>query len=380
VSYLAGAVFAGVGMLSVLSVVIRAAFHLEALITPRHVQVLAMLMLVLCLANLYCLGASTFTTLLGGDSFEIAAQIRRATGPVAWSFWLWLMAALLPPLLFVWPAWRRSPRAVAWTGGGVAAGIWGDHYTLIVATLQHDFLPAAVHSTRISFFEWATFLGSAGIFLFLLLIFLRLLPILSIVETRGLASGIGGGAAVARPWPRHASPDWGVAAEFASPDQMADAIKSLRGCTGLRIDGFSPVPVRAAARALGLNAGMGMFAVLGFAAGFAAMFGMCAYATTSDYVFNIGGRPLFSWPAFIVPSVSFGCLCAGLTVMGAMLVLNRLPRLSHPVFNIAGILRASEDRFFVVASGHGEAEEFAQAERVLTGLRPPALAVTRVAQ
>jgi hypothetical protein len=123
-----------------------------------------------------------------------------------------------------------------------------------------------------------------------------------------------------------------------------------------------------------------MFAVLGFAAGFAAMFGMCAYATTSDYVFNIGGRPLFSWPAFIVPSVSFGCLCAGLTVMGAMLVLNRLPRLSHPVFNIAGILRASEDRFFVVASGHGEAEEFAQAERVLTGLRPPALAVTRVAQ
>ena len=77
------------------------------------------------------------------------------------------------------------------------------------------------------------------------------------------------------------------------------------------------------------------------------MFAMCTYATVYDYRFDIGGRPLFSWPYFVVPSVSFGTLAGALAVFLITTALSRLPRLNHPAFNIPGFTRATKDRFFV---------------------------------
>jgi Ni/Fe-hydrogenase subunit HybB-like protein len=381
VTYMAGALLAGTGMLSLLVVVVRHAFGLQALITTRHVNILAALLLGLALVNIYCLAASTFSTMLSGDSFALAAQVRRATGPVAWSFWMLVAAGLVTPLVFLVGALRRSPAVLAWVGGSVCAGIWGDHYTLIVATLQHDFLASSAHATRISFFEWATFAGSGGLFLLLLLLFFRLLPVVSITETRTLTGRTGAEGPGAAPWVGDAdAPLWGVAGEFATEAGMAQALERLRaGTAEWRVDGFGPVASSLAAVALGLRAhSMRGFALGGGIAGAACMFAMCSYATVYDYVFDIGGRPRFSWPAFVVPTVSFGCLCAGLAVMAAMLGLNRLPRLNHPAFNIAGFGRASTDRFFAVAHTRAQRLEPEGAEAVLRKVSPAPLTITRV--
>ncbi len=64
--------------------------------------------------------------------------------------------------------------------------MWADHFMVIVVTLQHDFLPSAAHPYLIGLWAVATFAGSAGVFLFLLLMFLRYLPVVSILETRRL--------------------------------------------------------------------------------------------------------------------------------------------------------------------------------------------------
>ena len=64
--------------------------------------------------------------------------------------------------------------------------------------------------------------------------------------------------------------------------------------------------------------------------GFAAMMGMCVYATAYDYRFQIGGRPLFSWPAFAVPSVSFAMLTGALAAFFNMTFLTRLPSSTIP--------------------------------------------------
>jgi Ni/Fe-hydrogenase subunit HybB-like protein len=374
VTYLAGALLAGTGMLSVLVVVVRHAFALQSLITARHVSLLALLLLGLAVANMYCLGASTVSAMLGGDNFVVAGQVRRATGPVAWSFWMLVAGALVAPLVFLAGRLRRSPAVLAWVGGSACAGIWGDHYTLIVATLQHDFLPSSVHATRISFFEWATFAGSGGVFLLMLLLFFRLVPVVGLARARPYVVPAGAPSGDAD------APLWGVAAEFATQAGMAHALRKLRaGTAGLRVDGYGPVPSVRAAMALGLRAGsMRGFAVVGGVAGALAMFGMCSYATVYGYVFDIGGRPRFSWPDFVVPTVSFGCLCAGLTVAGAMLVGNRLPRLNHPAFNIAGFGRASVDRFFAVAHTSGEQIDPIAAEALLRAMSPAPLAITRV--
>ena len=300
VTYLAGAVFAGVGMLCVLTVILRHALRLEAMITERHLGVLAWLMLGLCAANIYCEATTDFTTLLGGEPAEMAALARRAGGPVAWSFWMLVTAGFLPPLLFLIPPLRARPGLLAWVGGAAAAGIWGDHYTLIVATLQHDYLPSATQATHITFFEWATFAGSGGLFLFLLLLFMRLLPVVSMLGARGLVARTGTGTATARTGdgPPDDAPLWGVAGEFATEAGMAQAARALRhGCQD-RIDAYSPMPNDAVAADLRLRADHAGWAWAAGMAGGAAMFGMCLYATAYDYVFDIGGRPRFSWPAF----------------------------------------------------------------------------------
>ncbi len=378
VTYLVGALFAGVGLLTTLTVVLRDAFGLQSLITGQHLRVLAWMLLGLCLANIYCEVTTDFTVLLGGDRFETAALVRKMTGPVAWSFWMLVTAGFLPPLLLSFAPLRARPAVLAWVGGAAAAGIWGDHYTLIVGTLQHDFMPSAAQATHITFFEWSTFAGSAGLFLLLLLLSLRILPIVSILGARKLAVRTGAGPVGAAGWPDHDAPLWGVAGEFATALAMSRAIADLRAAGGFHVDAYSPVPVQDVAGEMGGRPGMQGWVMAGGVAGGTAMFAMCMYATGYDYVFDIGGRPRFSWPAFLVPTASFGCLCAGMCVVGAMMVLNRLPRLNHPAFNIPGIGRATRDRFFAVAHAHDAAFDAAPAERVFAGLADPALCVSRV--
>ncbi len=175
------------------------------------------------------------------------------------------------------------------------------------------------------------------------------------------------------------APVFAVAAEFDSSDALLASVKAL-GRTGLgRLDAHSPVPIRGMGKALELgSSSMSLIAVGAVLLGFAAMMGMCIYATAYDYVFNIGGRPLVSWPAFVVPSASFSLMTGALVVYLSMLFLNRLPRLNHPAFNIPGFTRVTQDRYFLtVAEGDGPLD-FDAIESALDRLDEPPLRVTRV--
>jgi Ni/Fe-hydrogenase subunit HybB-like protein len=378
VEFLTGAALSGVGMLSALTVLLRRSFGLEALILPRHLDMLGWLILGLGLALLYCLCASAYSVLIGHDPADRANLVRRFVGPQAWAWWLMIGGAVLSVQLLWLGACRRSPGALAAVGLCAAAGIWGDHYTLIVDTLAQDFMPSAAHAYAPDFAGWATFAGSAGLFLFLLLLFLRLLPVISLAETG--AESERPRASVSR-WPRLGSgmAHWAVGAEFADEAALVAAVRLLRARGFGRVDTYTPMPLRKIAEALGLSQDMlPLVALLGFLAGSGFMFGICAYATTEDYVFDIGGRPRFSWPAFIVPSVSCGLLCAALATFLAMLGANRLPRLNHPAFNIPGFLGASQDRLFAVVEAQAEAIDPSIIEQALADLDEHPLASGRV--
>ncbi len=191
VAYLAGALLSGVAAVAMLTVVLRGAFALKPLITERHFDLLGLLLLTLGWINIYCYATEFLVTWLGGNSFDTATLARRLVGPEAWSTWMILGCALLPVQLFWVPALRRSPAMLFLVGVLVSAGIWGDHFMVIVATLQHDFMPAVARPYTIGVWEWAMFAGSAGLFLFLLLMFLRYLPVVSMHEIRRLATVAG---------------------------------------------------------------------------------------------------------------------------------------------------------------------------------------------
>ena len=187
VAFLLGAIYSGVAFIAAMAVVVRGIFSLEELITRRHIEVLAAMLLVLGLLNLYCYAAEIFATQLGGDTFEVAVAHRRLVGPHAWAFWTIAFASLVPVQLFWVPALRRSPILLFAIGLLVAIGMFADHFMVIVVTLQHDFLPSASHPYEADFWGAATFTGSVGLFIALMLMALRYLPLVSIVETKRLA-------------------------------------------------------------------------------------------------------------------------------------------------------------------------------------------------
>lgn len=181
--------------------------------------------------------------------------------------------------------------------------------------------------------------------------------------------------------PKHESgvPLWGVSAEFDTAEATLAAILVLRDHDFGRLDAFSPVPIAGAADAMGLPSRT--IYPASFISGFVgalAMFGMCTYATVFAYRFDIGGRPLFSWPSFIVPSASFGALTGALVAVAVAMVLSRLPRLNHPAFNIPRFTRVTRDGFFVAIESRDDRFDPAQVEAALAGLITQPRRINRV--
>lgn len=363
VTFLVNAVFSGVAVIAALAMLVRTVYRLEAVVTLRHAEILARLLLGLGLASLYGYAAELLSGFLHGDAYARATLVRRFTGPHAWAAWTVLTCALLPVQLFWWARFRRSPLALALVGGLVAVGAYADHVMVLVVTLSHDFLPSSALDYRVGLWGLATFAGSVGMFLVLLLLFLRALPVASLSDLRRQADpGDGPAQAQARadaPAPDAGTPIWAVSAEFATQDQLAAAMRALarrhpsRG-GNVRLDAFGPVPMADALKTLGRHNRSVLPYALGAAlAGGAAFYGMCVYATAYGYVFDVGGRPRFSWPSFVVPSVSFAMMSGTLAVHAVLLFVNRLPRLNHPAFNIPGFGRVTQDRYFLAAEARG---------------------------
>lgn len=384
VSFLIHAVLSGVGVTAALIVLVRVVYGLTGLVTERHLDVLARLMLCLGCASAYCYGAEIFDTFLAGDAAGRGVLVRRMEGGHALAFWAAVIGLTLPPQAFWSARARRSPLILALAGLLVAAGAYADHVMILVVTLTQDFLPSSRLPYSFDMWGVATFVGSLGLFLALVLLFVRYLPSVSITEIRRLVpAGAPAGAVPPRREPEavQGAPLWGVAASFPNETELAAALQALSFLRDrVRLDGYGPVPMPRTLRALGIEGRSILpYALAGAIGGGAAFYGMCLYATAYDYVFLIGGRPRFSWPSFVVPSVSFAMLTGCLAVHAALLWLNRLPRLNHPAFNIPGFLAASQDRFFLAAELRGDGSEAARIERRLAGLpqgggRPLAMA------
>lgn len=174
-------------------------------------------------------------------------------------------------------------------------------------------------------------------------------------------------------------PLFGVAATFASADALVAAAAAARDAALGRVDAYTPVPVPALGPALRLTAPpLPALTVIGVLIGGCGYFGMSAYATIVGYPINVGGRPSFSWPSFVIPSVSIAALIGAIAMAFTLLVLNRLPLLNHPVFNIEGFERATQDRFFLCIESSGEHFDAGAAQHLLASLPMPPLSIQLV--
>ena len=124
---------------------------------------------------------------LGGDAYDRSVMHAPLHRAYAGSFWLIVAAALLPIHLLWFRAVRRSALMLFVLGMLVMAGMWGDHFMLLVVTQHHDFLPSSQAHYTIGFWAVPTWIGTIGLFGALLLLALRYVPVASIIESRLLA-------------------------------------------------------------------------------------------------------------------------------------------------------------------------------------------------
>lgn len=144
----------------------------------------------------------------------------------------------------------------------------------------------------------------------------------------------------------------GLLAEFETPEALLAAARRLREDGFSRLAAYTPFPVEGIDEALAIPRSRVPIAVLlsGLAGGVVA-FLVQAWANGIDYPLDVGGRPLFSWPAFVPITFEMTVLAAGFGATIGILVASGLPRLWHPLFEVEGFERATIDRFFLGVDG-----------------------------
>ncbi len=197
--FVAGAIYAGFAMVMTLTIPIRAIFKLEDFITMRHLQNMAWVILATGMIVVYGYMMELFMGWYSGSGYEQYMLWNRMTGEYAWAYWLLIFCNMITPQ-FLWiKKVRASVMGLFCVAMVVNVGMWLERFVIVVTSLSRDFMPSSWASYTPTIWDWTTFIGTIGLFLFLLLLFIRFLPMISIFEMRTILPGAEGKEEEARP-------------------------------------------------------------------------------------------------------------------------------------------------------------------------------------
>jgi len=185
--FVAGAVFAGFAMVLTLAIPARKMFKLEDFITMRHLENMGKVMLATGLIVFYAYLMELFYAWYSGNPFEKYVLLKdRVFGPYGRMYAMLIICNGLAPQMMWFRRLRTSAFWLFVTAMFVNVGMWLERFVIIPGSLHRDFLPSSwgmYHGTR---WDWAMYVGSIGLFFFLLFLFMRFLPMISIFEMRTL--------------------------------------------------------------------------------------------------------------------------------------------------------------------------------------------------
>lgn len=191
--FVAGAIFSGFAMVMTLAIPLRAVYGLEDFITLRHLDNMAKVILATSLMVGYGYLMEVFCAWYSGNQFEWYVTLNRAFGPYAVYYWALVVCNIVVPQLIWFQGVRRSVGTLFVISLIVNIGMWLERFVIIVISLHRDYLPSAWEMYTPSPWDFAQFLGSIGLFLTLLFLFVRFLPVISIFELRELVHETDGG-------------------------------------------------------------------------------------------------------------------------------------------------------------------------------------------
>ena len=187
--FVAGAIYSGFAMVLTLMIPVRRFYGLEDIITVRHLNNMAKVTLATALVVAYGYMMEAFFGYFSADVYERFMVWNRMTGPYAAFYYTLIFCNIITPQ-FLWSKKiRTSPGKLFIISIIVNIGMWLERFVIVVTSLHRDFLPSSWGMYSPTVWDFAVFFGTIGLFLFLIFLFIRVLPMITIFELRMLLPG-----------------------------------------------------------------------------------------------------------------------------------------------------------------------------------------------
>ena len=187
--FVAGAIYSGFAMVLTLMIPVRRFYGLEDIITMRHLNNMAKVTLATGLIVGYGYTLEAFFGYYSADVYEKFMIWNRMTGPYAPFYWCLIWCNVITPQ-FLWSKRLRTNPLLLWFISIVVnIGMWLERFVIVITSLHRDFLPSSWSMYWPTIWDWAVYLGTLGLFMTCIFLFVRVMPMITIFELRMLLPG-----------------------------------------------------------------------------------------------------------------------------------------------------------------------------------------------
>jgi len=183
--FVAGAIYSGFAMVLTLAIPLRHYYHLEHLVTERHIDNMGKVMLGTGLIVAYGYGMEVFMSWYSASHWEFFMMWNRMFGPMGWSYGILIFCNIAFPLTTLWVRKLRTNIAFMFLISIIVnTGMWFERFVIVVTSLYRDFLPSSWGTYRATKWDYMTYVGTLGLFTALFLLFVRFLPMIPMNEIK----------------------------------------------------------------------------------------------------------------------------------------------------------------------------------------------------
>ena len=346
--FVAGAIFSGFAMVSLLLIILRKVCKLEAYITLKNIELMNTVMLVAGSIVAVAYLTEFFTAMRSHSEFEQYVFHNRATGAYAWAFWTMIICNVVLPQLLWFKKLRRSITFSVGVALVVCVGMWFERFVIIVTSLHRGYLPSSWTMFSPTWVDIGIFVGTLGFFFLLFLLYARSFPMIAQAEVKGGRSQVLGdryqGTGV-----REQESLNSYLLTLNSPEELLDKIKELKS-EGKEIqEVYTPFYVHGLAEALGLK--RTRLGKATFLYGLIGLFFGCwltYFTMIKDWPMDIGGKPNATFwqnlPAFVPVIFELVLYFAAHLLVISFFIRSRL----YPFKKAENPIKKSSDDKFVI--------------------------------
>ena len=185
--FVVGAMFSGFAMVVLLAVLIRGGLRFKSLVTLRHLDAIAKILVACACIMGASYGTELFMAWYSGERAERNYLSWVFTGAYWPLYALMMLGNVVAPQVLWSKRARASLPILVTVSVGVLIGMWFERILIIWNTLGHGYLPTLWRRFWPTGWDYTVLAGSVGLFVVMFLLFVRLLPTASMFEVRELA-------------------------------------------------------------------------------------------------------------------------------------------------------------------------------------------------